>query len=181
MSYKAGGAGVVPLQESTEGSGQNQREAVTIPAKQLMLSKADINLEKWEFHSPHLPLSQRKGISVHLSTGKGLLSNKTLQRTKCLFYGLFEGRAYNSVFTRTTRAPKFLDDWMHTMICQIISFNSTLMQLLFPGDDNHRRKNFPKPWAFYKFLPLLDLEASQTKNPPLNKWRAELMNPHWLI
>lgn len=33
-------------------------------------------------------------------------------------------------------APKFLDDWMHIVTCQIIFLSSTLMQLLFPGDDN---------------------------------------------
>lgn len=36
---------VVPFEENMESSGQNQRKAKTIPAKQLVLPRADINLE----------------------------------------------------------------------------------------------------------------------------------------
>lgn len=43
----------------------------------------------------------------------------------------------NTGFLEPNAVPKLLDDQMHTMVLQIISYHSTLMQFLFHIDENH--------------------------------------------
>lgn len=136
-------------------SGQNQRKVITNSAKQFTLPKSAVNLEYESACTTSISLCHDTTGNGYQSpfekwsNGKGLLMNKTLKMTELIsayFMGCLgeDGGIQLTfcvgilAFPEPNTVPKLLlDDWMHIMVFQIISCYSTLMQFLFPTDDNH--------------------------------------------